>query len=100
MAVEALKPKQCRCRITSNPSKMSAAALESGARYERIHECARCAALTATAEAVAQHTAEVERRGAAKELRRLAGQVGHQFVGTRRYNTADLLARAAELEGA
>lgn len=56
------------------------------------------AALAATAESVAQHTAEVERRGAAKELRRLAGQVGNQFVGTRRYSTPDLLARAAELE--
>lgn len=49
---------------------------------------------------VAAFIARVEARGAARELRRLAGQYGNQFVGTRRYSTPDLLARAAELEGA
>jgi len=43
-AREALEAHTCRCHILRDPSKMSAAALESGAPYELI-TCRRCAAL-------------------------------------------------------
>ncbi len=53
----------------------------------------------ATISALKAQLAAAKREGAAEELERMAGKVGHQFTGTMRFTSADLLERAASLRG-
>lgn len=115
MAVEALRDSKCRCeRALYAECAECGHGLELGVDQfdgswicppcnatrkpqRKVHiQCLRCKALAATAEAVAQHTATVERRGAAKELRRLLGV----YASRKKLTYWALEARAAELEGA
>ena len=51
----------------------------------------------AEAETQMARDARMKAEGAIEILERLAGKVGHQYTGTRRYSTPDLLREAAEL---